>query len=198
MSQFWKPGSKLIKSKNGSEDKNEKAVSVNSRNSIAIKRQQDNNSPPNVPDSASKLGLSKSVMSMKFMKRKADENSIENEEKNRKMKVTELMWSESRQQSHLQTEKSELICEKDESDVLSLFPGRRSFGGFNKAVERYFQKYLDDQKLDRIVTTKTVSSKYDVDDKEMLERYDQLIGLPRGPNQGKRIFEQNTKKVKTA
>jgi hypothetical protein len=37
---------------------------------------------------AIKVGLSKSVLSMKFMKRKADEISVETDEKSRKTKVT--------------------------------------------------------------------------------------------------------------
>lgn len=129
--------------------------------------------------------LSKSVMSMKFMKRKADDDGAQQEEVARKKLVTEMIWSSRMDQnkSLASAESPKLVCEIDFSDSLSTYPGRRSFGGFNKAVEQQYNKYLDSLKFDKLASK--ASSSFDVDDEEMLERYQTLIGLPRGPNQGR-------------
>jgi hypothetical protein len=61
--------------------------------------------------------------------------------------------------------------------------GRRSFGGFNKAVERHYEQMMDEKRFDKASER---ASKNSVSDTEMLNRYETLIGLPRGPNQGMR------------
>ena len=139
-------------------------------------------------------GLSKAVLSMKFMKRKSDDAQIAEEEAAvvKKKQVTDMIWSNNYEANLKSTTACKLICEIDLTDALAGFPGRRSFGNFNKSVERHYQKYLDSLKFDKLATTK--SSKYDVDDEEMVERYQSLIGLPRGPNQGKK--EQFNKRDK--
>ena len=66
-----------------------------------------------------------------------------------------------------------------------MFPvlGRRSFGGFNKAVERNYEQMMDEKRFDKASERATKNS---VSDTEMLARYENLIGLPRGPSQGMR------------
>lgn len=64
-----------------------------------------------------------------------------------------------------------------------MITGRRSFGGCNIAVERNYEQMMDQRKFNK--STEKVY-KNSVSDSEMLERYENLIGLPRGPNQGQR------------
>jgi len=76
-----------------------------------------------------------------------------------------------------------LACSTEHFDFAAALPGRRSFNGCNKAVERHYEQVLDDLNYKRkasIVKSDTIS------DEEMLKRYESLIGLPRGPNQGKK------------
>ena len=145
--------------------------------SINIDRDGDENSHKSVTTT-----LSKSVMSMKFMKRKVEDAQLQDEIATKKKSVTDIIWSQSTLENTTSSS-GKLVCEVDLEDRLATFPGRRSFGGFNKAVERQYQSYLDSLKFEKLTTK---SSKYNVDDEEMLQRYESLIGLPRGPNQGKR------------
>jgi hypothetical protein len=108
------------------------------------------------------LKLSDSVMSMKFMK--------------------------SRQSIGINKES---IVKSDSISTVSIdlddleLPGRRSFGGFNKYVEKYYQMKLDELKLNSIMSNSSVKGG-GVSDEEMLERYENLVGLPRGPKQSKK------------
>ena len=75
------------------------------------------------------------------------------------------------------------VITEDDSDLFQVLPGRRSFGGFNKSVEKYYHEVFDEQRLQKLgdkAKNNTIS------DEEMLKRYENLIGLPRGPNQGVR------------
>lgn len=77
-----------------------------------------------------------------------------------------------------------LVCSTEHFDFVAALPGRRSFNGCNKAVERHYEQVLDDLNYKRktsVVKTDTIS------DEEMIKRYESLIGLPRGPNQGKKV-----------
>ena len=81
------------------------------------------------------------------------------------------------------TENDVLVCTKEEHDFMSALPGRRSFGGANKAVERNYEQMMDEKRFDKASER---ASKNSVSDTEMLARYENLIGLPRGPSQGAR------------
>lgn len=59
---------------------------------------------------------------------------------------------------------------ESENEVYSLFPGRRSFGGFNLVIERYCEKLLEDQKFERI-------SRSNISDEEMVHRYEKMVRL---------------------
>ena len=63
----------------------------------------------------------------------------------------------------------------DTFDELALIPGRRSFGGKNPHVERQFEEYLGVSSTKRRV----------IDENAILEQYEELIALPRGPDQGR-------------
>jgi hypothetical protein len=73
----------------------------------------------------------------------------------------------------------------------SSLPGRRSFGGFNPAVERNYSKLTG---LHMLNSSSSGGEAGGIDDEAMLERYESLIGLPRGPNQGR--FVPKPKKSK--
>lgn len=70
----------------------------------------------------------------------------------------------------------------EHKNIYAALPGRRSFGGFNKNVEREYERQIDEEKFDKAMEK---AKKNTVSDEEMLSRYQNLIGLPRGPNQGK-------------
>ena len=62
----------------------------------------------------------------------------------------------------------------NEENIASL-PGRRSFRGFNPIVERHYNTVMNNQRYDSKLAT--------ISDEDMVQRYDELVGLPRGPNQ---------------
>lgn len=180
---FWKPGttqpSKNEPQKIGS------ANSSSSKNVGTIAR----------PTSANSAGsekpiLSKSVLSMKFMKRKEESIISEKEERIKFEKINNSSWIDENQQASMQIEEdtednteSVLKCTVDVGDVFSALPGRRSFGGFNKAVEKHYAQMIDHKRFEK--ASKPESTGAD-NDEEMLLRYETLVGLPRGPNQGVR------------
>lgn len=137
------------------------------------------NKPPQV--------LSRSVMSMKFMKRKeveaapapAEEINSNTTENVTMMDVVEAQSS------------SSSVYQKDDTDVFQHLPGRRSFGGVNKVVEFHYQRAFDPTK-GRETITKTIN------DEEMLKRYENMISLPRGPSQGERPKQVTKGKSTTA
>jgi len=115
--------------------------------------------------------LSKGVLSMKFMKQKESVND-------KKVEKEDLVIKKSGESSS-----DGLVCSTEHFDFVAALPGRRSFNGCNKAVERHYEQVLDDLNYKR----KTTSVKTDtISDEEMIKRYESLIGLPRGPNQGKK------------
>ena len=71
--------------------------------------------------------------------------------------------------------------EREEGDMMSALPGRRSFGGFNKAIERHYSEIMDEKRFN---VASSSSAPGAISDQEMLDRYQNLVGLPRGPNQG--------------
>jgi hypothetical protein len=109
-------------------------------------------------------------MGMKFMKQKETSNAKQEK------KSTAL-------DSFERSTSNTLVCLAEHFDFVAALPGRRSFNGCNKAVERHYEQVLDDLKYKRKITAVKTDT---ISDEEMLKRYENLIGLPRGPNQGKR------------
>jgi hypothetical protein len=156
MSTFWKPNT-------------EKSVQVASSSSSST-----------LPD---KPILSKSVMGMRFMKRKQEADTQGKEDDLKRRKLLDTQWNNDN------NNKIDDIDDKDnikqiqfsyeESDILSALPGRRSFGNFNKYIEKSYAMAMDAKRYNI-----KAERQRGVDDEEMVERYQSLIGLPRGPNQG--------------
>lgn len=61
--------------------------------------------------------------------------------------------------------------------------GRRSFGGFNSFAERNYANAVESDRLDSSITR---GNRNTISEEEMVALYSSLIGLPRGPQQGKK------------
>lgn len=167
MTQFWKPGSLPPKATDKS--------AVKSCNNATEK---------------SGVQLSKSVMGMKFMKRKEETDLYKATERERLSRLNDKYLS----YENLSKENAKDAATYDTSNATQIllspdahlsFPGRRSFGGFNRAVEKHYQSIVSGEVDQNSATTIT--------DEEMLQRYEELVGLPRGPNQGKRSNPNSAK-----
>jgi M-phase phosphoprotein 6 len=174
MQSFWKPGEKA--------SSDHAPGSANPRSST-----------PN-DGSVQKPTLSKNVMAMKFMKRKADNDSALLEDDEKRKKLLDSHWPSSGSSSANNPAECGLLdgsrFSKESGDLMAALPGRRSFGGFNKAVERYYEQIMDEKRFNRAAEK---ANKNSVSDEEMLARYESLIGLPRGPNQGAKQQRQQGK-----
>ena len=146
------------------------------------------------------LGLSKSVMSMKFMKKKEEVEAKEKEERMMIQKLQSGDWVASPSAATMKdgsksTEVTQnLNCVRESQDLYSCLPGRRSFNGCNKAMERHYQQIIDAKYFEtygKNTANETEAPKEEID-------YEKLVSLPRGPNQGKRpaISLQQEEKAK--
>ena len=184
---FWKPGDAQPRVQSTSQ------ASVISTSSSQLAGDSEKTNPVSIPDA--KPVLSKSVMSMKFMKRKEEAAIQESEETLKRKKILEMQWI-SRAESVADADA--VLCVKETNDLLTAMPGRRSFGGFNKPVERNYQQAMDAIRFDSTVSSSKEEKSKTITDEEMLERYESLIGLPRGPQQSKRSDQPKFEKTKPA
>ena len=136
---------------------------------------------------AGKSQLSSKVTSMRFMKRKEEGAEQMKEEISKRSKLLDTVQlhrggdADSRmqvvEQSSFLSNEGKVVFTLESADLFSTLPGRRSFNGFNKVVEREYANALDASTLDCASTAS---------DEAILKQYEGLIGLPRGPGQGKR------------
>ena len=152
--EFWKPGSKKVPSSQKKDDT--KLVT-----------------PSNKNNSDAKPTLSKGVMGMKFMKQKEEEIAKRKEE-----------VSKRKAEVFVPTRDDEIKCNTQHFDFVAELPGRRSFNGCNKAMERYYESRLED--LNYKKKAEVDNSSETISNEDMIKRYESLISLPRGPNQGKK------------
>ena len=228
--QFWKPGgekpAKAGKAKEGKGKDNLNLKLGGGRAAMTVARAAD-------PAAANPM-LSKSVMSMKFMKRKADDSEELAAEANKRSRLLEgsVQWvadsscnanagtgastttsvSDSAEDTLYQMQQlnesqrankvravqqlssgasvstgPELHCTYEKSSLYTALPGRRSFGGFNKVIEKWHSSVMD---------TRRQEAKYEgggggggsaavaLEDEDMLKKYENLVSLPRGPSMG--------------
>mmetsp|Transcript_15698 Transcript_15698/g.26329 ORF Transcript_15698/g.26329 Transcript_15698/m.26329 type:complete len:176 (+) Transcript_15698:41-568(+) len=111
--------------------------------------------------------LSSGVLNMKFMKKK-------------ELLASNNTSSKATHPVVLASQESLFI--KDELDCAASLPGRRSFNGCNKAVEKHYDQMMETLNY----KTKISPHKASEDDIALLKKYENLVGLPRGPNQGKK------------
>jgi hypothetical protein len=127
----------------------------------------------------SKRTLSKGVLGMKFMKKKEDDAATKPVSASKDDAGTESIAAtvDPTAQTFV--------------DPYAALPGRRSFNGCNKAVERYYESKLEDLNYKKRAPSNTGA--LTVSDEDILKRYENLVGLPRGPNQGQRPVEHQSK-----
>ena len=154
--------------------------------------------PPPAEGPGRVSGLSKNVMGMKFMKRKEEgaEQSREEASKRRKLLETVQQLGPPQSSSAMQVDEpaagggatsssssSSSSFTIETTDLYSTLPGRRSFGGFNKVVERNYNEVLD---LSADKSKREQQGGAGKSDEEILRQVQGLVGLPRGPGQGKK------------
>jgi len=251
--KFWKPGGskpKATKAKSAGksslkiEKGNAHKVSKGGATMVLAKAAD--------PAAASPV-LSKSVMSMKFMKRKEDDSAELAAEADKRSRLLEgsAKWdghakdassssaiagkgssvpvSDSAEDTlhHMQklnasqsvskemvlqhraseagasASEDGLHCTYERSSLWTALPGRRSFGGFNKVIERWHSSVMDSRRQDAKYESedKDASKRaMALDDEDMLKKYDKLVSLPRGPSMGnkpKNTHAGNGKNKKT-
>jgi hypothetical protein len=125
--------------------------------------------------------LSKSVMGMNFMKMKQHTSKTVKSDAPPKSVV----------QSGAIGAIGAIVCVKEGFDFSALLPGRRSFNGCNKFVESFYEQRMEDLQIRKKSKPEKASNSSTVSNEEMMKRYEGLVGLPRGPNQGKRPVEKS-------
>lgn len=171
MSQFWKPGSRKPASGAGNKGQGGGGAATQTQ-----QQQLQQHNP--------QATLSKSVLGMKFMKRASDPN----EDKDTTAIVVERKINISAPPAgglraiSTGSNSSGISIQKVDTNPYAALPGRRSFGGFNKAVERNYSMIMDEKNFEE----ERLKAKKDstMSEEEMLRKYSKLASLPRGPNQG--------------
>ena len=107
------------------------------------------------------------------MSRKREVVQNEVEEKAKRAKIQEDSWAVQRPAALTSSR-----FQREESTIYSALPGRRSFGGFNAIVEKYYANAVGLTAAVEPESSVTVASEND-----LTEHYESLVGLPRGPNQ---------------
>lgn len=149
----------------------------------------------------SKVTLSKSVMGMKFMKARNDSaksgnKSAEDVANIQFVKSTSVISNTvsntgiSMHAVKTVTNEQDILYVEETIDTLSEFPGRRSFNNFNNSVNKYYLNKIEELNIDKKLTPSSSSSQKErktlISDDDLIQKYDELIGLPRGPNQSRK------------
>ncbi|CAH3172367.1 unnamed protein product [Porites lobata] len=118
-----------------------------------------------------KKTLSKNLMAMKFMKRKAESDYRRQLEEERQRAIEESHWvvegQENEDRSRIEFEPSYAKCE-------DLYPcGRMSFRNFNPTVEKLFKEMQAEEDMARSEEREREAT---VSDEEMARRYESLVG----------------------
>lgn len=113
------------------------------------------------------------------MARKVEIADEERLEAKKRRKILESGWTtedtSKTQDSSNSTDEHRLKVTAETEDLYASIPGRRSFGGFNKVVERYYEHAMDTQKFG--LNNEDIEGE-NMNDDEMVDRYSSLIGLP--------------------
>ncbi|KAJ7374664.1 M-phase phosphoprotein 6 [Desmophyllum pertusum] len=123
-----------------------------------------------VPQPAKKT-LSKNLMEMKFMKRRAESDYRRQLEEERQRAIQESHWvldgKEKEDRSRIEFEPSYVKCEE-------LFAnGRMSFKNFNPTVEKMFKEMVAEEDMARSEAREREDT---VSDEEMAKRYESFVG----------------------
>ncbi|KAL3859120.1 hypothetical protein ACJMK2_009352 [Sinanodonta woodiana] len=124
-------------------------------------------------DCSSKSKLSKNVLQMKFMQRSVLRmEKEENEEEAQKM-IDEEHWVLALHQGEKQHRQSQYLVEPSYVRCEDLLFGRMSFKGCNPEIEKLMKSQMQELELEE---ASRKESEIGVDDIEMAERYESLIG----------------------
>ena len=166
MSSFWKPGS-----------------SQTASSSLAPKA------------AAGKPKLSGNVMSMKFMKRKDDMDEVfeEEERKRRRLLHYEDSGGGEGEPALVPSTVSKLVVTVEKVSLYSSLPGRRSFRGANKIIERQYTNTMESQRIDKKYGSSSSSSE-DLDVEELLKRYAAMRKGKGGAGKGDKKDKKKQKK----
>mgnify|MGYP003387400241 CR=1 FL=1 len=109
------------------------------------------------------------------MARKVEIADEERVEANKRRKILDSGWSnvDTSAPSAPVSSDAHLVCTVEGEDLFAALPGRRSFGGFNKVVERFYQSSMDTHKFG---LGKDSANDDNISNEEMLDRYTNLIG----------------------
>ena len=115
------------------------------------------------------------------MARKVEIADEERLEAKKRRKVLDSGWSNvdtsAVGQDDSMTSDDKIVCTVEKEDLYGALPGRRSFGGFNNVVERFYQNSMDTQKFG--LSSEGIEDD-NISNEEMMSRYNDLIGLPTG------------------
>ena len=166
---FWRPGER------------KPTLTPESASPVATTTQ----TPPTLSSSPkAKSRLSDNVMSMKFMKRSVEEEEPEtkdeedDEDANKRRRLSGGSVGSNVDGTMLEFTLS------GHSTVA--YPGRRSFGGFNKVVERQYGNILEGQRLDYKYQKKNDDEDGDVNDDELIRRYAAMRKINLGGSSSKK------------
>lgn len=128
--QYWKPGTKAPTTN--------KAPPPPTTTTTTSKTTTDTNT------------LSKSVMSMKFMKRKLDSNST-NDNDDSNISNSNKRRNTNNNNNNENNSMIKNISYINDNRIYSTLPGRRSYGGCNKAVERQYEYIMNERRYEKQV-----------------------------------------------
>jgi len=127
--------------------------------------------------------LSKSVMSMKFMKRKLDSNNNNNNDNNDNNDNVKRRNINDNNDNNNNNKTITKITYTNDNSIFSTLPGRRSYGGFNKEVERHYEHIMNERRYEKQVTK---AIKNTISDEEMANI---MSKSSKKSNQGSRYYK---------
>ena len=126
---------------------------------------------------------------MRFMKKREEDSEIAAQEELKRQKLlnpesvvsaSNLSNGHGIKTANL-THHKILVCTREMTNLYSALPGRRSFGGFNKPIERNYDMILNKHKADKRYGRlgQEENDNGDADDEEMLKHFKNLRGKKR-------------------
>uniref|UniRef100_K3X4Q7 Uncharacterized protein n=1 Tax=Globisporangium ultimum (strain ATCC 200006 / CBS 805.95 / DAOM BR144) TaxID=431595 RepID=K3X4Q7_GLOUD len=176
---MWKPGS----NKPAGESKAPAAVPANV--TPAASNGADNKRP------TSKSALSQKTLAMKFMQRKK-QAEVRKQNAAQIQKKQDTWAVDSPEDDDADAASGSIVCTLDVRDPsLALIFGRRSFGGFNKAVE---DEYREVSRQQRFAASEEKELQEEVSAEEMAARMIKYTGLMRGGGNSKNRSQKRQRK----
>jgi hypothetical protein len=204
---MWKPGSaKPSPSNNSSEQKaNKRNRDVSKNNDNGGDEEDNNENGSNIPRSGSptstsekkkKASLSGATMNMRFMQRKKEQQSYEKKHHAKVEEPSPMDVDNNEDHSADHSDDDSIQPQLPQDELVSSAPatsadmygisvqviGRRSFGGFNRAIEDTWKSsYRSHREVSQGASNKTRAS-----DEELLQRYANLVKDRRGDGDNSR------------